>query len=102
MPHSISLPFKCSACVYKALFRGEVVAAKEVDLGRSPAVQAAFLTVGCMHCALEAAVHLHGVALLTWLQFTTECIAQLRAAGGAQGRLVGAAFSAARASVCRR
>ena len=35
-----------SACVYKALFRGEHVAAKEVDLGRSPAVQAAFLTVG--------------------------------------------------------
>lgn len=39
-----------SACVYKAMFRGEVVAAKEVDLGRSPAVQAAFLTV----CFLRA------------------------------------------------
>lgn len=35
-----------SATVYKVMFRGEVVAAKEVDLGRSPAVQQLFVQVG--------------------------------------------------------
>ncbi|PRW33966.1 serine threonine- kinase receptor R831 [Chlorella sorokiniana] len=54
-----------SACVYKALFRGEVVAAKEVDLGRSAAVQAAFLTEAERLHQLRHAhvVALYGVAL---------------------------------------
>lgn len=33
----------CSATVYKARFRGETVAAKEVELGRSAAIQAMFV-----------------------------------------------------------
>ncbi|PSC73546.1 Serine threonine-kinase CTR1 [Micractinium conductrix] len=33
-----------SAHVYKALFHGELIAAKEIDIGRSPSMQEAFLT----------------------------------------------------------
>lgn len=39
-------PLPCSATVYKVRYRGEAVAAKEVDLGRSPAVQELFVRVG--------------------------------------------------------
>ena len=38
--------FLRSATVYKALYLGEVVAAKAIDIGRGPAAQEAFISVG--------------------------------------------------------
>ncbi|KAL4420111.1 hypothetical protein ABPG77_000282, partial [Micractinium sp. CCAP 211/92] len=53
------------ATVYKVMFRGEVVAAKEVDLGRSPAVQQLFVQEAERLHQLRHAhvVTLYGVAL---------------------------------------
>lgn len=39
-----------SARVYKATYRGEAVAAKVLDIGRSPADQHAFLTGAALPC----------------------------------------------------
>lgn len=39
-------PILCSGCVYKAVYHGEVVAAKEIDIGQSRDVQEAFVKVG--------------------------------------------------------
>ena len=42
VPHLSPL---CSATVYRALYLNEIVAAKEIDIGRSPAMQEAFVNV---------------------------------------------------------
>lgn len=47
-PASLPIPSLLAAIVFKATFRGEMVAAKEVDLGRSAAVQELFVTVGAV------------------------------------------------------
>lgn len=38
-------PSTCSATVYRALYLNEIVAAKEIDIGRSHAMQEAFVNV---------------------------------------------------------
>jgi hypothetical protein len=44
--HCVLWLYCCSAKVYRVQYNGEVVAAKEIDIGLSGAMQETFLTVG--------------------------------------------------------
>jgi hypothetical protein len=45
-----------SGHVFRATYNGETIAAKEMDIGRSPSGEEAFLTVRAPSCVLEAMV----------------------------------------------
>ena len=76
VPYLACLPAR-SGRVFKALLQGETVAAKEMEIGRSAALQEAFLTVGhgCLLCVdwLLHSPALPGPAWQLLLTTTSNC-----------------------------